>query len=101
MRSTSDKKQGTFFHHKSLTKNWPGGRRNARTRVVQDENRSVLVWDKAIVNTKATWNQDGIREPYRVAPPVEAKPSDGGMAATTDTPSTQGPEQCDSTSPTS
>lgn len=81
-----------FKYRKSLTKNWPGGRRNATVPGRLDEDGKVLThaWHKRTANFKATW-VDGVRQPYLTPLPK----SEGGMG----TPS-EGPGTCDSSSNT-
>ena len=81
-------KAGTFFRHKSLTKNWPGGRRNATVPVKtkekfkvdgKEQERTVTLyrdWSRRIVNTKATWDEAGNKTYLEPLPPA----SEGGMA---------------------
>lgn len=86
-------RSGTFFRHKSLTRNWPGGRRNATTIQEQGEEKlhSVPVWNTRIAGFKAVYI-DEVRQPYLMPEP---KPElDGGMACIdSNTPDTSSPTQ--------
>jgi hypothetical protein len=81
------------FRSQSLTKTWPGGRRNALVPGRLDKDGAVLthVWNDRISSFKATW-VDGVRQPYLAPIPK----SEGGMAEPS-----EGPDTCDSSSNTS
>jgi len=77
-----------FKFRKSLTKNWPGGRRNATTIETKDT-WSYPVFDTRQASLKAEWD-NGIRKPYTA--PRPPKKEDGGMAdVSTETTDTTGP----------
>ena len=72
----------SLFRTKSLTKNWPGGRRLSTVIQTRDD-WSFPAWNTRIVNTRAEW-KDGAKTYLAPEPPK----SEGGMAEPCDSPST-------------